>query len=112
MQVNLNTHQQNQNFGMSMRFTKEAKNLLKKPLLKDDEITRMQKLQDSQASNPVSIDIDCCNIRTLTAEIRNDKNHIYECLADTYYNMAFGSPIKFLEKCCKKADKYLSKLNK
>lgn len=103
MQVNLNP-QQNQSFGMSLKISESAQNFLRNKGLSNKNIDKLAELAGSQTKNPYHVHVDFDhNIKSLKADIYDGKEY-YELEYDGLFNKLFGNPVKFIEKCCKKAD--------
>lgn len=103
MQVNL-TPQQNQSFGMSLSIGEKAQKFLKNQGLSNKEIDKLADLADKQAKNSFNVHIDYdVNSNKLKADIFDGKTY-YEPAQEGFLARLLSSPVKFIEKCCNKAD--------
>ena len=107
MQINFNT-QNRTNFGMSLKIDKQAQDFLRTRIHTNKEIEKLSQLAASQADNPVNVSISTLNNKLLTAIIWDGK-YYNNSHTDSFLNDIFGSPVKFIEKCCKEADKVKEK---
>ena len=107
MQINFNT-QNRTNFGMSLKIHMQAHNFLRTRVHTNKEIEKLSQLAASQADNPVNVSISTLNNKLLTGTIWDGK-YYYKSHTDSFLNDIFGSPVKFIEKCCKEADKVKEK---
>lgn len=104
MQVSFNNQQRNENFGMALKVTESAKEVLRNRKMSNTDIDKLGKLIDKFQKNPVSITIDTYNgSKELNGLVwlngKHSKNY-----SEGYFSSIFKSPIKFIEKLCKKAE--------
>lgn len=105
MQLNFNTNSaSNQNFGMALKMDKEGKvaHLLKQQL-KQQDWNKLDKIIESQKNNPVTAELGVMRDGTLCGAVYDYKNFCDHYQQGIFGNL-FSSPIKFIEKLCKKAD--------
>ncbi len=102
MQVNFNP-QPNQQFGMSMKITQEAKELLRARRMPDADIDRLGKLVDIFEQKAVSVTIDKRG-NDLTGLVWLQGKHSSDH-TEGFFSRLFRSPIKFIENVCNKAEK-------
>ncbi len=106
MQVNFNSQQQNQNFGMAMRITDGAREVLRARRMPGKDIDRLGELIDNFAKRKVDIMIDKSpySKKRLFGHVCLDQKY-YKYFTEGYLNSLFKSPIKFIEKLCKHGNK-------
>ena len=106
--MQVNNVNSNQNFGMAMIIRKDAQKLLAQKIKSDADIKLLDSLVETQKKNPFEIDI------------REELGKLYSYIADTtkgvtdyqvevlhqgFFEKHFKSPLAFIERCCKVADK-------
>ena len=105
MQINNN---QSPNFGMAMIIRKDAQKLLSKKIKSDADIQLFDSLVETQKKNPFEIDVRE-ELGKLFAYIADTtlgvKDHQLTVLKQGFFEKHFKSPLAFIERCCKTADK-------
>lgn len=103
MQVNFNPQQNNQNFGMPLKVTRAAKEHLRKRNMPNADIEKLGKLIDRFEKKAISVTI-AERDSDLVGHVWLDGKHSSD-YREGFLSELFNSPIKFIEKVCKKAEK-------
>lgn len=103
MQVSFNHQQNNQQFGMAMKVTPEAKELLRARKMSDADIDKLGKLIDEFKQKAVSVTIDKRG-NDLTGSVWLEGKHSSD-YTEGFFCRLFRSPIKFIENVCNKGKK-------
>ena len=106
--MQVNNVNSSQNFGMAMLIRKDAQKLLAKKIKSDADIQLFDSLVKTQKKNPFEIDIREENGK-LTSYIADATigvtDHQLKVLKEGFFEKHFKSPLAFIERCCKTADK-------
>lgn len=103
MQVNLDCNTPKPQFGMAMKITPNAKEILRARNMSDAHIEKLGKLIDKFEKKSVSVTIDEREGQ-LTGLVWLEKKHSSD-YTEGFFSRLFRSPIKFIEKVCNKAEK-------
>ncbi len=106
--MQVNSVNSNQNFGMALRFSPEVQKVLAKRIKQDSSIQLLDSLVETQKSNPFKVDVRD-ELGVLSAYISdttpNVANPQLKVLKQSFLEKHFKSPLAFIERCCKYADK-------
>ncbi len=105
MQINNN---QSPNFGMAMIIRKDAQKLLAQKIKSDADIQLLDSLVETQKKNPFEIDIreELGKLYGYIADTTEGvKDYQTQVLKEGFFEKHFKSPLAFIERCCKVADK-------
>ena len=105
MQINNN---QSPNFGMAMIIRKDAQKLLAQKIKSDADIQLLDSLVETQKKNPFEIDIreELGKLYGYIADTNEGvKDYQTQVLKEGFFEKHFKSPLAFIERCCKVADK-------
>lgn len=106
--MQVNNVKSNQNFGMAMIIRKDAQKLLAQKIKSDADIQLLDSLVETQKKNPFEIDVRE-ELGKLYAYIGDATegvtNHQLTVLKQGFFEKHFKSPLAFIERCCKVADK-------
>ena len=105
MQINNN---QSPNFGMAMIIRKDAQKLLAQKIKSDADIQLLDSLVETQKKNPFEIDVreELGKLYGYIADTTEGvKDYQTQVLKEGFFEKHFKSPLAFIERCCKVADK-------
>ena len=106
--MQVNSVNSNQNFGMAVRLSPEVQVILAKRIKQDSSIQLLDSLVETQKSNPFKVDVrDELGVLTtyISDTTPNVANSQLKVLKQSFLEKHFKSPLAFIKRCCKIADK-------
>ena len=100
--MQINNQVSNQNFGMSLKITTGARNYLRNRRLTDKEVDKLGKLIDKFENKNVNVRFQMVD-NVFSGSVHVDSKYSKD-FEESLFGRLFRSPMKFIEKVCKKAD--------
>ena len=107
--MQVNSVNSNQSFG-SIKISDGAMKILKQRIVNESEIKELEKLVASQKANKFDVHVDARNMHDIYGYVADGATYsmTYE---EGFFARLFSSPVKFIKKMCKDADKQLKRFN-
>ena len=105
--MQINNLNSNQNFGMAIKIRPDAQKILAKKIKTDADIQILDSLVKNQETNPFKVDIRnvCGNLVTYISDTTPKSIVQLKVLKQGFFEKYFKSPVAFIRRCCKTADK-------